>query len=95
MQKEKLKENWKLQKINKRSNHDHLFPSNDARKRGLLTINSCIKVRLDLQVDKSRVVFKGPLIPLYLARMSAMLSGNMTLLVEAIELHEEPCFPST
>jgi hypothetical protein len=25
-----------------------------------------------------------------LARMSAMLSGKMTLLVEAIELHEEP-----
>jgi hypothetical protein len=25
-----------------------------------------------------------------LARMSAMLSGNMTSLVEAIELHEEP-----
>jgi hypothetical protein len=25
-----------------------------------------------------------------LARMSAMLSGKMTLLVKAIELHEEP-----
>jgi hypothetical protein len=25
-----------------------------------------------------------------LARMSAMLSGRMTLLVEAIKLHEEP-----
>jgi hypothetical protein len=25
-----------------------------------------------------------------LARMSTMLSGKMTLLVEAIELHEEP-----
>jgi hypothetical protein len=25
-----------------------------------------------------------------LARMSAMLSGKMTLLVEAIELHKEP-----
>jgi hypothetical protein len=28
-----------------------------------------------------------------LARMSAMLSGKMTPLVEAIELHEEPWIP--
>jgi hypothetical protein len=28
--------------------------------------------------------------PTELARMSAMLSGKMTSLVEAIELHEEP-----
>jgi hypothetical protein len=28
-----------------------------------------------------------------LARMSAMLSGKMTSLVEAIELHEEPWIP--
>jgi hypothetical protein len=26
----------------------------------LLTVNSCIKVRLDLQADKSPVVVKGP-----------------------------------
>jgi hypothetical protein len=53
MQKEKLNENWKSQKSNKRSNLDHLFPGNGARKRDLLTVNSCIKVRLDLQEDKS------------------------------------------
>jgi hypothetical protein len=29
----------------------------------LLTVNSCIKVRLDLQVDKSLVVVKGPFFP--------------------------------
>jgi hypothetical protein len=29
----------------------------------LLTVNSCIKVRLDLQADKSPVVVKGPLFP--------------------------------
>jgi hypothetical protein len=28
-----------------------------------------------------------------LARMSTMLSGKMTLLIEAIELHEEPWIP--
>jgi hypothetical protein len=39
---------------------DCLFPGNSARKRGLLTVNSCIKVRLDLQADKSPVVVKGP-----------------------------------
>jgi hypothetical protein len=33
-------------KGNKKSNLDHLFPGNSARKRGLLTVNSCIKVRL-------------------------------------------------
>jgi hypothetical protein len=32
MQKEKLKENGKLQKSNKRSNLDHLFPGNGAIK---------------------------------------------------------------
>jgi hypothetical protein len=42
---------------------DCLFPSNGARKRGLLTVNSCIKVRLDLQADKSPVVVKGPFFP--------------------------------
>jgi hypothetical protein len=29
----------------------------------LLTVNSCIKVRLDLQSDKSPVVVKGPFFP--------------------------------
>jgi hypothetical protein len=63
MQKEKLKENLKSQKSNKRSNLDHLFPGNDARKRGLLTVNSCIKVHLDLQADKFPVVVKRPFFP--------------------------------
>jgi hypothetical protein len=30
---------------------------------GVLTVNSCIKVRLDLQADKSPVVVKGPFFP--------------------------------
>jgi hypothetical protein len=63
MQKEKLKENLESQRGNKKSNLDHLFPGNSARKRGLLTVNSCIKVRLDLQADKSPVVIKGPFFP--------------------------------
>jgi hypothetical protein len=63
MQKEKLKENRKSQKSNKRSNLAHLFPDNGARKGGLLTVNGCIKVRLDLQADKSPVVVKGPFFP--------------------------------
>jgi hypothetical protein len=29
----------------------------------LLTVNSCIKVRLHLQADKSSIVVKGPLFP--------------------------------
>jgi hypothetical protein len=29
----------------------------------VLMVNSCIKVRLDLQVDKSPVVLKGPFFP--------------------------------
>jgi hypothetical protein len=29
----------------------------------LLTVNSCIKVRLDVQADKSPVVVKGPFFP--------------------------------
>jgi hypothetical protein len=29
----------------------------------LLTVNSCIKVRLDLQADKSHVLVKGPFFP--------------------------------
>jgi hypothetical protein len=35
-----------------------------GRVEGLLTVNSCIKVRLDLQADKSPVVVKGPFFPL-------------------------------
>jgi hypothetical protein len=46
-----------------RLNLDYLFPGNGAGKRGLLTVNSCIKVRLDLQADKSSVVVKGPFFP--------------------------------
>jgi hypothetical protein len=34
-----------------------------AHRRCLLTVNSCIKVRLDLQADKSHVVVKGPFFP--------------------------------
>jgi hypothetical protein len=30
---------------------------------GVLTVNSCIKVRLDLQADKSPVVVMGPFFP--------------------------------
>jgi hypothetical protein len=29
----------------------------------VLTVNSCIKVRLDLQADKSPIVVKGPFFP--------------------------------
>jgi hypothetical protein len=29
----------------------------------LLMVNSCIKVRLDLQADKSPVIVKGPFFP--------------------------------
>jgi hypothetical protein len=38
--------------------------SGDGREdSNLLTVNSCIKVRLDLQADKSPVVVKGPFFP--------------------------------
>jgi hypothetical protein len=50
-------------KSNKRSNLDHLFPSNGARKRGLLTVYNRIKLQVDLQADKSPVVVKGPFFP--------------------------------
>jgi hypothetical protein len=40
-----------------------LFPGNDARKRGLLTVYIRIKVQLDLQEDKSSFVVKGPFFP--------------------------------
>jgi hypothetical protein len=64
MQKEKTERKLKItQKSNRRSNLDHLFSGNGARKRGLLMVNSCIKVHLDLQADKSPVVVKGPFFP--------------------------------
>jgi hypothetical protein len=47
-------------KNNKRSNLDHLFPGNGARKRGLLTVYNRIKLQVDLQADKPPVVVKGP-----------------------------------
>jgi hypothetical protein len=50
-------------KSNRRSNLDHLFPGNNTRKRGLLTVYIHIKVQLDLQVDKSSIVVKGPFFP--------------------------------
>jgi hypothetical protein len=34
-----------------------------GQRQSMLTINSCIKVRLDLQADKSPVVVKGPFFP--------------------------------
>jgi hypothetical protein len=34
-----------------------------GEQRQALTVNSCIKVRLDLQADKSPVVVKGPFFP--------------------------------
>jgi hypothetical protein len=51
------------QKSNKRSNLDHLFPGNGARKRGLLTVYNRIKLQVDLHADKSPVVVKGPFFP--------------------------------
>jgi hypothetical protein len=42
---------------------DCLFPSNGARKRGLLTVYICIELHMDLQADKSPVVVKGPFFP--------------------------------
>jgi hypothetical protein len=44
-------------------NLDYLFSGNGARKRGLLTVNSCMNVRLDLQADMSSVVVKRPFFP--------------------------------
>jgi hypothetical protein len=46
-----------------RLNLDYLFPGNDARKRGLLTVYIRVKVQVDLQADKSPVVVKGPFFP--------------------------------
>jgi hypothetical protein len=50
-------------KSNKRSNLDHLFPGNGARKRGMLMVYMRIKFRMDLQADKSSIVAKGPFFP--------------------------------
>jgi hypothetical protein len=49
-----------LQKCDTRLDLDCLFPGNGARKRGLLTVDCRIKVRLDLQADKSPIVVKVP-----------------------------------
>jgi hypothetical protein len=40
-----------------------LFPDNDARKGGLLMVYIRIKLQVDLQVDKSSVIVKGPFFP--------------------------------
>jgi hypothetical protein len=50
-------------KRNKRSNLDHLFLDNGARKRGLLTVYIRIKLQVDLQAEKSSVVVKGSFFP--------------------------------
>jgi hypothetical protein len=62
--KRKTKRKLKITKRQyKKSNLDPLFPGNGARKRGLLTVNSCIEFCLDLQAGKSPVVVKGPFFP--------------------------------
>jgi hypothetical protein len=61
MKNQKKTENYT--KSNKRSNLDHLFPGNGARKMGLLTVYIRIKLQVDLQADKSSVVVKGPFFP--------------------------------
>jgi hypothetical protein len=38
-------------------------PKKPPRLWQMLTVNSCIKVRLDLQANKSPVVVKGPFFP--------------------------------
>jgi hypothetical protein len=63
MQKENQKKTENYTKSNKRSNLDHLFPGNDARKRGLLMVYIRIKFQVDSQADKSSVVVKGPFFP--------------------------------
>jgi hypothetical protein len=63
MQKENQKKTENYTKSNKRSNLDHLFPGNGARKRGLLMVYIRIKLQADLQADKSSVVVKGPFFP--------------------------------
>jgi hypothetical protein len=63
MQKKNQKKNRKYSQMQARLNLDYLFPGNGARKRGLLMVDYCIKVRLDLQADKSSIVVKGPFYP--------------------------------
>jgi hypothetical protein len=63
MQEKNQEKTENIHKHNTRLNLDYLFPGNGARKRGLLTVNSCIKVRLDLQADKSSILVKGPFFP--------------------------------
>jgi hypothetical protein len=63
MQKKNQKKNWKYSETQTRLNFDYLFHGNGARKRGLLTVDYRIKVRLDLQEDKSSMVVKGPFFP--------------------------------
>jgi hypothetical protein len=50
-------------KRNTRLNLDYLFPGNAARKRGLFMVYICVKVKVDLQADKSPIVVKGPFFP--------------------------------
>jgi hypothetical protein len=51
------------QKSDTRLDLDCLFPGNGAKKRGSLTVDCRIKVRLDMQADKSPVVVKGTFFP--------------------------------
>jgi hypothetical protein len=61
--KKNQKKNWKYWQTQTRLNLDYLFPGNGAKKRGLLTVDYCMKVCLDWQADKSSVVVKGPFFP--------------------------------
>jgi hypothetical protein len=63
MQKKNQETNRKYSQMKTRLNLDYLFRGNDARKRGLLMVDCRIKACLDLQVDKSSVVVKGPFFP--------------------------------
>jgi hypothetical protein len=63
MQKKNQEKNWKYSQRQYYIESWLLAPGNGAIKRGLLTVNSCIKVHLDLQADKSSVVVKGPFSP--------------------------------
>jgi hypothetical protein len=46
-------------------------------RRMLLTVNSCIKVRLDLQADKSLVVVKEPFFPRVVNRRYRIRGTNV------------------
>jgi hypothetical protein len=63
MQKKNQEKNCKYSQTQTRLNLDYLIPGNSARKRGLLMVKSCIKIRLDSQAYKSSVVAKGPFFP--------------------------------